>query len=306
MKKTTALWYGTATFMLIALAGCGNNLKEMSKGQAKTLENTALSNNTNKTPVAEAKAKKAVQELQKAATKKNQFAEYYLALYDIKTKNKTEAVSWMQAAASQNYPDAELLLGEMYRSGYGNLKTDFTVANQWLNKAIQQKETKAELLMAVDYLQGKDGVKPDDSKGVALMREAAKTGIPVAEYMMYNFDAKGIGSVQANSSRASYWFQKVESTKSPWAKVARNEQRQLSIVQHEEATNSGPDTGRFSTDCDNMDCVRRYANGAVIHFTACMNPADMEPMDSAPVVDGQGECSGTDAEGNFYGMGSFN
>jgi len=32
----------------------------------------------------------------------------------------------------------------------------------------------------------------------------------------------------------------------------------------------------------------------------------MEPMDDAPVVDGQGGCSGTDAEGNFYGMGSFN
>ncbi len=61
---------------------------------------------------------------------------------------------------------------------------------------------------------------------------------------------------------------------------------------------------RFTTDCNNASCVRRYSNGRILHFTACINPADLEPMINAPIVDGIGQCSGTDASGNFYGMGT--
>lgn len=74
------------------------------------------------------------------------------------------------------------------------------------------------------------------------------------------------------------------------------------------ATTVNPSQGRsqasdFTTQCNNMSCVRTYGDGSRVSFRACMNPASMLPMSNGKISNGVGDCSGTDSEGNFYGMG---
>lgn len=294
--------------ILTLMSGCGSNPKNMSSPQAQSLEKTALKTYQQKAPTeAEKKAgNKALKELHQAAAQKNVYAEYRLGRYMVATGQKNTASSLIEAAANQDSPGAEFLLALMYGQGYGTLKQDAGKEATWLVKAANNHYPRAELLLAVSYIKGAHGVQKNSQQGYFYMRKAAHAGFPAAQYLLYTMYENGTHGAPQDPEKSQYWAQKVESGQSKFAGIVRRQQAQKAIVQEEDATNSGPDTGRFTTDCDNMSCVRRYSNGAVIHFTACMNPGDMDPMDNAPVKDGIGACSGTDADGNFYGMGSFN
>lgn len=307
IKQYTGKMFFTFSVLMFA-AGCGENLKDMHVDQAKALEKTALKTYQQKNPTAEEKqaSTKALETLRRAVTRKNVSAEYYLGRYMIDTADKNAASPLIRAAANQGDPEAEFLLSLMYRQGYGAIRQDSTKEAFWLTKSANSGYSKAEFLFAIASMNGTHGVEADAHATYVFMRKAAHAGIPAAQYLLFTMYEHGDHGAPADPEKSKYWAQKVEGEDSMYAAIVKKTLAQRALVRQEDATNSGPDTGRFSTDCDNMSCVRRYSNGAVIHFTACMNPADMEPMDSAPVVDGQGACSGTDAEGNFYGMGSFN
>lgn len=298
----------TSVLVIGLLAGCSQDLAHMSEAKAKKLGTEAIqiAKNKNATPQDKQKEQKDVATLEKAATKKNEYAAYSLGKYEIAAKDQNLAAQYLLQAANAGYPKAEFLVGIFSISGYGSIQKSVTEQIAWLTKAAKANEPHAALLLGSEYITGKGGVAKDPAKGFPLILQAANANIPVAEFMAYRFYSLGAGGAPKDLQKANYWMHKVESGKSMFANIVEKEQEEQAVVQRMEATNSGPGTGRFTTDCDNMDCVRRYSNGAVIHFVACMNPADMEPMDSAPVVNGQGECSGTDAEGNFYGMGSLN
>ena len=293
---------------ILLVSGCGEDLKHMQAEQAKRLEKTALIAHQQKAPTAEEKHKsaQALEILHRAAAKKNVFAEYYLGQYAIHTGDKDQASTLIQQAATQNDPAAEFLLSMMYQKGFGTIPNDPKKEAFWLEKSANSGYPRAELLFAVAAIKGTLGIKTDPHTAFMFMRKAAHADIPAAQYLLFIMYENGTDGAPVDKDKATYWAQKVEHGHSKYAEIVKHAIAERALVAHEEATNSGPATGRYTTDCDNMSCVRRYSNGAIIHFTACMNPADMEPMDDAPVVDGQGGCSGTDAEGNFYGMGSFN
>ena len=232
---------------------------------------------------------KAVYSWKKAADQGNAIAENNLgnAYYYGQgvSQNYAKANYWWEKAADQGDVMAEYYLGVAYYFARG-VPQDYTKADYWYEKAAAQGNAGAELNLGSACYHGR-GVPQDTMTAITLWKKAAAQG-------------GGMGRL------AQHDIKVVESSDLTHTKTVKRTTTHSALVRQEEATNSGPDTGRFTTDCDNMSCVRHYSNGAVIHFTACMNPADMEPMDGAPVVDGQGACSGTDAEGNFYGMGSFN
>ncbi len=290
------------------LAGCGQDLAQMSESKAKDMgtEAITIARDKDATPQDKQKEQKDVAALEKAAAKKNEYAAYYLGRYEMVAKDQNLAAQYLLQAAKAGYPKAEFLVGILSISGYGSIQKSEPGQVMWLTKAAKANEPHAALMLGSEYITGKGGVVKDPAKGFPLILQAANANIPVAEYMAYRFYSSGVDGAPQDPQKANYWMHKVETGKSPFAKIVEKQQEEKAIVQHMEATNSGPGSGSFTTDCNNMDCVRRYSNGAVIHFIACMNPADMEPMDNAPVIDGQGECSGTDAEGNFYGMGSLN
>lgn len=55
----------------------------------------------------------------------------------------------------------------------------------------------------------------------------------------------------------------------------------------------GDTSGRYTYNCDGSECVRHYASGKVVHFTACMNPSTHQPFDNL-----NGSCSGFDVTGH--------
>lgn len=305
-SKIPGLHVVVATSLVALIAGCSPNPKDMSETKAKALETAAIQTmqNTKATPNDKKTAAQDMRTLNKAAAKKNRYAEYYLGQYNIATHDQNAAAPLIQSAAAQGYVPAEYTLSQMYEQGYGTIKQDTTQQAVWLKKAAAGHLPAAEMQLAAAYELGIDGVILDPQKSYPLMQAAAHDGIPLAQYLLYKMYASGTNGAPKNAQKSEYWMQQVENGKSSFAPLVKEQQAQLAVEKEEEATNSGPGTGRFTTDCDNMSCVRRYSNGVIIHFTACMNPADMEPMDSASVVDGQGRCSGTDAEGNIYGMGS--
>jgi hypothetical protein len=308
LKKHFQLGAAAGVFVLLfALAGCSPDLKNMSEAKAKGLEAAAIQtlHNPKATPDNKITAVQDLKTLCKAATKKNRFAEYYLGQYKIMVHDKSSAAPLIQSAAGQGYVPAEYNLSRMYEQGYGPIKQDTTQQVVWLRKAAAGHWPAAEVQLAAAYELGKDRLTKNPQKSYPLMRAAAHDGNATAQFLLYNMYATGSNGAPKDSQKSDYWMHQIVQRKSPYASIVKEQQAQLAVEKEEVATNSGPDTGRFSTNCDNMDCVRRYSNGVVIHFVACMNPGDMMPMDSAPVVDGQGRCSGTDANGNFYGMGSM-
>lgn len=61
-------------------------------------------------------------------------------------------------------------------------------------------------------------------------------------------------------------------------------------------------TVRYTDSCSNADCIRKYSDGRVVRYVACLNPATLLPMND-PVK--MGGCGGTDSRGNSFGLKSM-
>lgn len=243
-------------------------LVAMSMEKAKTLEWLAYEGNSQDLSV-----------LKSAAHAGNSNAQDWLGNYYGNTQHFVKGVYWYRQAARQGNMDAENNLGFSYQHGRG-VEQNYAKAVRWFTAAAKQGEGWAENNLGVCYEKGL-GVPVDVNQALFWFRKSASQG---------NQDAQRNATTLENDPLLQSNTQ-----------IPRN-----SAASQEEQSNSGPTGGRYTTRCNNMDCVRQYANGVTIHFVACMNPADMEPMINARVVDGQGECSGTDSDGNPYGVGSLN
>lgn len=59
---------------------------------------------------------------------------------------------------------------------------------------------------------------------------------------------------------------------------------------------------RYTESCNNADCTRKFSDGRLVRYTACVNPATLLPMNDPVKLGG---CSGTDSRGNLFGMKSM-
>ena len=223
----------------------------------------------------------ATREIITAATRGSRVAQFYAGVlrhqgWGVK-KNYAKAATWFRKAATQGDLAAENNLGVAYRTGHG-VPQNYAKAATWFRKAAAHGDPLAETNLGSLYFRGL-GVNRDYTKGVAWWRKAAMRGFAPAEKNLAFAYLHGLG-VQKSLSKSIAWLGKAFGA-SPAASS--------SVTQ-------------FRTYCNNASCVRRYSNGATVHFTACINPADGQPMLNAPVHNGTGSCSGTDSEGNVYGV----
>lgn len=206
-------------------------------------------------------------------------------------------------------------LASDYRKGGYGIMQSYPMEIYWLRKSVNSGDVDSSFsayYLGNIYAKGQ-GVRQNYIKAVYWWEKSIAIDTlnpnPYPEYELGKAYYLGHG-VTKNNSKAVYWLKKAASQGVPHSNSLlrlietgnSKSADSANMPTNDVASNSGQDSGRFTTSCDNMACVRRYNDGAVIHFTACMNPADMAPMINAPVHDGQGECSGTDSEGNFYGM----
>ena len=199
--------------------------------------------------------------------------EYYAGLlYDDGwgvSKNHAKAVYWYKKAAAQGNADAEFHLGFCYWSGQG-VAQNYAKAAYWWKKSAAQGIAAAENNLGFAYQYGR-GMPQSYLWAAYWYEKAAMQGDAHAENNLADL-RKDTGHSAGNAGTPARRFDRVE---------------------------------RFTTYCNNASCVRRYNNGTSVHFTACINPADGQPMLNAPIRNGVGSCSGTDSDGNIYGTGSF-
>ncbi len=239
----------------------------------------------------------------------NAGTEYYAGLlYDNGwgvPRNYYEAVYWYEKAAKQGDATAEYNLGVAYQHGQG-VRRDYALANAWYRKAAEQGNAAAETSLGVAYFYGQ-GVPKNYAKAAYWWKKSAAQGNANAENNL-GFEYQHGQGMPRSYLLAAYWYEKAAEQGDV---RAENNLANLRNDVGRAAGNAGTparrsdSVERFTTYCNNASCVRRYSNGTSTHFTACINPADGQPMLNAPIHNGIGSCSGTDTEGNLYGTGSF-
>ena len=239
----------------------------------------------------------------------NASIEYYAGLLYTNgwgvSKNQYTAVYWYKKAAGQGYASAENNLGNAYIQGHG-VPRDYAQAVYWYKKAAGQGNADAEFHLGFGYWSGK-GVPKNYVKAAYWWKKAAAQGIVDAENNLGVAYQHGYG-VPRDYAKAVYWDRKAAAQGNFYAEVnLANLRKDIGHTAGNAGTPAHPSDGveRFTTYCNNASCVRRYSNGTSVHFTACINPADGQPMLNAPIRNGVGSCSGTDSDGNIYGTGSF-
>ena len=82
--------------------------------------------------------------------------------------------TWLEKAAAQGLPQAEIQLGKDYLEGYG-VTRDYGAAMSWFEKAAAAGDAEALDYEGYMYLQGL-GVTKDQARGMALYQQAATAG----------------------------------------------------------------------------------------------------------------------------------
>lgn len=236
---------------------------------------------------------------------------YWPLVKDAKAGNRQAAQRVLQAArnsAGSGFPanaSVEYYAGLLYNKGWGVSKNQYK-AVYWYKKAAAQGNADAEFHLGFGYWSG-EGVHKSYVKAAYWWQKAAAQGLAAAENNL-GFEYQHGKGMPRSYPLAVYWYGKAASQGDA---AAENNLAYLRNGVGHSAGNAGTparrsdSVERFTTYCNNASCVRRYSNGTSVHFTACINPADGQPMLNAPIRNGVGSCSGTDSDGNIYGTGSF-
>jgi TPR repeat protein len=92
-----------------------------------------------------------------------------------------EALYYYKLSAEMNYPPAMFNLAAFYEHGMG-CEPDIEEAAKWYTASAQAGYTAATYKLGKMYAFGKGGLPMDEEKGIELTLEAAKNGLPSAEY----------------------------------------------------------------------------------------------------------------------------
>ena len=116
-----------------------------------------------------------------------------------------EAVKWFRKAADQEYAWAQDNLGNMYYNGYG-VKQDYAEAFKWYRKAADQRDFYGQSWLGYLYANGK-GVKQSYEEAIKWYRKAADQGYADAQNNLGELYREGLG-VEPNLEEAIKWFRK--------------------------------------------------------------------------------------------------
>ena len=170
--------------------------------------------------------------------------------------NHQEAVRWYRKAADQGHIEAQLALGQCYRSGFG-VEKDENEAIRWFSNAVEQcrqaadqGNAEAQLFLGKCYMEGW-GVKEDKKEAVRWYRKAADQGFARAQYELgfcYNIGENqyyGYG-VKKDDKEAARWYRKAADQGYAKAQYALGKFY----------------AGGFGVEKDNREAVRWYRKAA--------------------------------------------
>jgi len=145
-------------------------------------------------------------QLRESAQKGDPNAEYRLAYYHCRhTKDMTEMVKWLRAAALQNHVKAQIALGHCYEGGTGVSK-DAAEAVAWYRRAAELGAPDAQYTLGCRYY-WPEGVQQDYAEAMKWFTKAAEQGVVEAQYFLGGMYARGDG-VPQNDRESVKWFRK--------------------------------------------------------------------------------------------------
>ncbi len=124
---------------------------------------------------------------------------------EVNEPNLTQEFTQLQTKAENGDPNAQLLLGDMYRVG-DNVKQDYEKTAHWYRKAAEQGIAEAQFKLGVSYTTGR-GVPQDYTKSAEWYRKAAEQGIAEAQHLLGLSYYNGQG-VPQDYTKAAEWFRK--------------------------------------------------------------------------------------------------
>jgi TPR repeat protein len=163
-------------------------------------------------------------------------------------------VAQIRALAEKGAPEAESLLGSMYRSGRWGIPKDQALAVKWWRKAAEAGEPIAACHLGGAYLYGR-GVPVDVAEGVKWLTKAAEGGIARAQWTLGNYYSGG-EFVPHDAKEAVKWWEKAAAQGFVKAQVdlgisyvtgaggTRDYQKALPLLQ--QAANKGDSMGQYS------------------------------------------------------------
>ena len=120
-------------------------------------------------------------------------------------ENLTEAIKWYRKAAEQDYAAAQFNLGIMYHDGNG-VEQDYVEAMRWCRKAAEQDYVEAQEYIGLMYRIGR-GVEQDDSEAMKWFRKAAEQNYAAAQSWVGFMYQEGKG-VEQDYAEAMRWYRK--------------------------------------------------------------------------------------------------
>jgi TPR repeat protein len=123
-------------------------------------------------------------------------------------KVKSKAIAMIRESASENNPNAQLILAILHQADAG-VNHDNGIAMDLLIKSNDSGNLLAQALLGLIYVEGapEAGIEPNPEKGIPFIRQAANKGFVPAQILMWRFYNNGIG-VNKDEQKANYWAQK--------------------------------------------------------------------------------------------------
>ena len=178
-----------------------------------------------KSSVSQARGKEllyiAMEEIQKAAEQNNPDAQYVLGLLYREgigaPQSDTKALKWFEKAAKQNHSDAQHELGSIYYEE--GVHQSVTEALKWFKKAAEQNHPEAQYALGYIHIIDKEGDFYDSIEALKWFKKAAEQNHSDAQYKLGCLYREGIGAPQ-NVTEALKWFKKAAAQNHPGAQHA--------------------------------------------------------------------------------------
>ncbi|HBR08032.1 MAG TPA: hypothetical protein DD735_03920, partial [Clostridiales bacterium] len=159
----------------------------------------------------------ALQWLNFAAGKKNQYAEYALGVLYLKgedvPKDIGKAIEFLNRAAGQGNQFAQYRLGKLYLAGE-DVSKDIEAALRYLNAAAEQENQYAQYTLGKLYLMGKE-VPQDKETAARWFKMSAAQGNIYAQYFLDHMDQFKDPSVSLSVTRLLHHLSRVFSDRTP-------------------------------------------------------------------------------------------
>ncbi|MDL2274864.1 Sel1-like repeat-containing protein kinase family protein [Desulfosarcina sp. OttesenSCG-928-G10] len=120
--------------------------------------------------------------------------------------NQNNQIVATLAAASEDHPDVQMMLGQVYRLGLAGEKQNFSEALKWYQRAAEQNNAAAQTNLGVMYQKGQ-GVRQNDAEAAKWYQRAADQGSAVAQTHLGHLYQQG-GGVEQSDAEAMKWFEK--------------------------------------------------------------------------------------------------